>query len=144
MKIFEIKKGRQGFEKLHADKADAEDWAASYNWHDPEAELSVIELGPIPAFIPTVQQRKDFGKQVVQEYEEENDLISSQVLGRPFTIAEIEQEFAKFDMIKKMLESGALVQALEKLQLIPVDAAFTQERKDKYILRIQNWLQYGL
>jgi len=102
--------------------------------------MSVIITPPTP---PTeaekLQARQDFGKQLLNEYLMDNDALAKE-RGYPFTVEETAQQAQKFQLVMGVLPLGSLKQCLDIITVTETDAIFTQERKDKYILELNNFL----
>ena len=102
--------------------------------------MSVIITPPTP---PTeaekLQARQDFGKALLNEYLMDNDALAKE-RGYPFTVEETSQQAQKFQLVMGILPLGSLKQCLDIITVTETDAIFTQERKDKYILELNNFL----
>ena len=86
---------------------------------------------------PTIQQRLsndlDFGNYLVYVFVEDNRIMN-------ITPEQSEAVLVKFRDILAFAQTGAITSIQTYLPLIPVDEVFTQERKDKYIQMINDYL----
>jgi hypothetical protein len=82
-----------------------------------------------------LQSRQAFGTELLNEYLVDNDKIASE-RGTPFTIEETAQQAQKFQLVMGILPLGSLKQVLAVIQNTATDTIFTQERKDKYITKL--------
>ncbi len=86
---------------------------------------------------PTIQQRLDmdldFGSHLVYVFVEDNRVMD-------ITPEQSETVLVKFRDILAFAQTGAITSIQTYLPLIPTDDVFTQERKDKYIQMISNYL----
>ncbi len=146
MNNYEISKQDKGFIMPFATEQAATDWADSYFVDG----YTIADLGPViePTESEKLAARQTFGKELLNEYLIDNDLISK-AWGRPFTPTETAQQAGKFlviangvvvTTIQELLTLGSLTQALAIMQNIVVDDIFTQERKDKYINKLSQFL----
>jgi hypothetical protein len=137
MHNYEIKKENRAFIKPFIDYVAVESWAFGYFGEG----YTITDLGPIPTLSDEekLDERIDEGYKIYREYLSENNAIAKQ-LGRPFTVEETDAVTAKMQPIQTLLLAGSFVQAVAKLQLVEADALFPQERKDKYINRIQGFI----
>ncbi len=87
---------------------------------------------------PTIQERLnmdlDFGNQLVYVFVEDNRIMG-------ITSEQSETILVKFRDILAFSQTGAITSIQSYLPLIPTDDVFTQERKDKYIQMISNYLE---
>jgi hypothetical protein len=83
--------------------------------------------------------RKEFGQYLVDRYLLQNDAIAA-ARGYPLTVAESDQQTAKFATILMILPIGSLRQALSKIQSTAVDSIYAQERKDADILALTEFI----
>ena len=89
-------------------------------------------------YVPlTLQERLDsdlqFGQQLIYVFVEDNRIME-------ITSEQSEQVLVKFRDILAFAQTGAVTSIQTYLPLIPVDDVFTQERKDKYIQMISDYL----
>jgi len=86
---------------------------------------------------PTIQERltmdMEFGQQLVYVFVEDNRIMD-------ITSAQSEAVLQKFRDILAFAQTGAITSIATYLPAIPVDEVFTQERKDKYIQMITDYL----
>ena len=86
---------------------------------------------------PTIQERLtmdlQFGQDLVYVFVEDNRIMD-------ITPAQSEAVLQKFRDILAFAQTGAITSINTYLPAIPVDEVFTQERKDKYIEMITNYL----
>ena len=86
---------------------------------------------------PTIQERLtmdlEFGQDLVYIFVEDNRIMN-------ITPAQSEAVLQKFRDILAFAQTGAITSINTYLPAIPVDEVFTQERKDKYIEMITNYL----
>lgn len=86
---------------------------------------------------PTIQDRleKDlnFGDYLIFVFVEDNRIMN-------ITPEQSETVLSKFRDILAFAQTGAITSIQNYLPLIPTDDVFTQERKDKYILLINDYL----
>lgn len=86
---------------------------------------------------PTIQQRLsndlDFGSHLIYIFVEDNRIMN-------ITSERSEAVLVKFRDILAFAQTGAITSIQTYLPLIPVDEVFTQERKDKYIQMITEYL----
>lgn len=88
--------------------------------------------------IPRTAQQKvaddlAFGNSLYFEFLVDNEAT-------PATAEEVGLMFLKFGRAKNALLAGAIVQVRYEVSVLTVDSLFTQERKDKYLLMIDNYL----
>ena len=89
-------------------------------------------------YVPlTLQDRLNsdlqFGQQLIYVFVEDNRIME-------ITSEQSEQVLVKFRDILAFAQTGAVTSIQTYLPLIPVDDVFTQERKDKYIQMISDYL----
>ena len=89
-------------------------------------------------YVPlTLQERLDsdleFGQHLIYVFVEDNRIME-------ITSEQSEQVLVKFRDILAFAQTGAVTSIQTYLPLIPVDDVFTQERKDKYIQMISDYL----
>lgn len=89
-------------------------------------------------YVPmSIQERLDmdmeFGQQLVYVFVEDNRIMD-------ITSAQSEAVLQKFRDILAFAQTGAITSIQTYLPAIPVDEVFTQERKDKYIQMITDYL----
>ena len=89
-------------------------------------------------YVPiTLQERLNsdlqFGQQLIYVFVEDNRIME-------ITSEQSEQVLVKFRDILAFAQTGAVTSIQTYLPLIPVDDVFTQERKDKYIQMISDYL----
>ena len=86
---------------------------------------------------PTLQERLtmdlQFGQDLVYVFVEDNRIMN-------ITPAQSEAVLQKFRDILAFAQTGAITSINTYLPAIPVDEVFTQERKDKYIQMITDYL----
>ncbi len=86
---------------------------------------------------PTLQERLNldlqFGQELIYIFVEDNRIME-------ITSEQSEQVLVKFRDILAFAQTGAVTSIQTYLPLIPVDDVFTQERKDKYIQMIGDYL----
>lgn len=75
----------------------------------------------------------DFGSELVTEFVYDNRVME-------ITTEQSEQLLVKFRDILAFAQTGAITSIQNYLPLIPIDEVFTQERKDKYIQMINDYL----
>jgi len=75
----------------------------------------------------------DFGSELVTEFVYDNRIME-------ITPEQSEQVLVKFRDILAFAQTGAITSIQNYLPLIPTDEVFTQERKDKYIQMINDYL----
>jgi hypothetical protein len=90
---------------------------------------------------PTIQERLimdlEFGSSLIYVFVEDNRIMG-------ITSEQSEAALVKFRDILAFAQTGAITSIQTYLPAIPVDEVFTQERKDKYVLMINNYLaQYN-
>lgn len=130
MNLYKISKGYwetiQKFESLDAAQTFADSLGEGY-----AAEYYA------PYTPPTIQERLtmdlQFGQQLVYVFVEDNRIMN-------ITPAQSEAVLQKFRDILAFAQTGAITSINTYLPAIPVDEVFTQERKDKYIQMITNYL----
>ena len=137
MNNYEIKKEYRAFIKPFADYTDAKAWAISYFVDG----FTITDLGAVtpPTEAEKLQARQDFGKALLNEYLMDNDALAKE-RGYPFTVEETAQQAQKFQLVMGILPLGSLKQCLDIITVTETDDIFTQERKDKYILELNNFL----
>ncbi len=137
MNNYQIQKDRKGFIMPFATEQDAVDWADSYFVDG----YTVTDLGPViePTESEKLEARQSFGKELLNEYILDNDQIAKN-RGYPFTIEETVQQATKFQLVLGILPLGSLLQTLAVIEATPTDTIFTQERKDKYIAKLNQFL----
>jgi hypothetical protein len=90
-----------------------------------------------PYVPPTTEERlgldMEFGNQLVTEFVYDNRVME-------ITPEQSEQVLVKFRDILAFAQTGAITSIQTYLPLIPTDEVFTQERKDKYIQMINDYL----
>lgn len=90
-----------------------------------------------PYIPPTTAQRlgfdMDFGNQLVTDFVYDNRVMD-------ITPAQSEAVLIKFRDILAFAQTGAITSIQTYLPQIPIDEVFTQERKDKYIAMINDYL----
>lgn len=89
-------------------------------------------------YVPmTIQERLNmdmaFGQELVYVFVEDNRIMD-------ITSAQSEAVLQKFRDILAFAQTGAITSIATYLPAIPVDEVFTQERKDKYIQMITDYL----
>ena len=89
-------------------------------------------------YVPlTLQERLDsdleFGQHLIYVFVEDNRIME-------ITSEQSEEVLVKFRDILAFAQTGAVTSIQTYLPLIPVDDVFTQERKDKYIQMISDYL----
>lgn len=89
-------------------------------------------------YVPlTLQERLNsdlqFGQQLIYVFVEDNRIMD-------ITSEQSEEVLVKFRDILAFAQTGAVTSIQTYLPLIPVDDVFTQERKDKYIQMISDYL----
>lgn len=122
-----------------------------------EAQLAVSAYGPTFSVVeadavdqihekPTeqkikerIQERKAFGQALEDLFLYDNAMYFA-TRGTPVTKAESKSLRTKTKDAWENAKVGSLEVCLEELQDIVVDTIFTQERKDKYITMINNYL----
>lgn len=86
---------------------------------------------------PTIQQRLsndlDFGSHLIYIFVEDNRIMN-------ITSEQSEAVLVKFRDILAFAQTGAITSIQTYLPLIPIDEVFTQQRKDKYIQMINDYL----
>ena len=86
---------------------------------------------------PTIQQRLDmdldFGNHIVYIFVEDNRVMD-------ITSEQSQAVLVKFRDVLAFAQTGAITSINTYLPLIPTDDVFTQERKDKYIKIINDYL----
>jgi hypothetical protein len=134
MKTFQVQK--DNFEKIlpFVDLAAAE---AHWNYLQP-CIITEVYL-PVKTDAEKLAERKEFGQSLVDRYLLQNDAIAA-ARGYPLTVAESDQQTAKFASIMMILPIGSLRQALAKIQAVAVDTIYTQDRKDADILDLTNFI----
>jgi hypothetical protein len=137
MNNYEIKKLPRAFIIPFADYAAAESWAIGYFGDG----FTITNLGAVipPTEAEKLAARQSFGKELLNEYLMDNDLIAKE-RGYPFTVEETGQQAQKFQLVMGILPLGSLVQCLTVIQNTATDTIFTQARKDKYIASLQTFL----
>ncbi len=105
--------------------------------------LQTCEIKPYDYIGPTEEQklsaRQTFGKELLNEYLLDNDKIAND-RGYPFSVQETGQQATKFQLVLGILPLGSLLQTLAVIEATPTDTIFTQERKDKYIAKLNQFL----
>lgn len=90
---------------------------------------------------PTIQERLqsdlDFGEHLIYIFVEDNRTMN-------ITPEQSETVLIKFRDILAFAQTGAITSIKNYLPLIPVDDVYTQQRKDKYINLINNYLEQYL
>ena len=89
-------------------------------------------------YVPiTLQERLNsdlqFGQELIYVFVEDNRIME-------ITSEQSEEVLVKFRDILAFAQTGAVTSIQTYLPLIPVDDVFTQERKDKYIQMISDYL----
>lgn len=137
MNNYEILKGQTAIVKPFASIEAANIWAADYFG----SGYTVTDLGAVPqkSEAEKLAERQTFGKQLLNDYLIDNDKIAAE-RGYPFTVEEAAQQAQKFQLVMGILPLGSLLQCLTVIQNTATDAIFTQERKDKYIAALQNFI----
>lgn len=77
----------------------------------------------------------EFGKSLIKEFLKENRDIP-----RPFTMQDNLMLLNKFAPIETLSRLGDIKTVLVMVQITEIDTIFTQERKDKFIETINNYL----
>jgi hypothetical protein len=137
MHYYEIKKENRGVIKPFSKLEDAQAWAFGYFGDG----YTITDLGPVPqkSEAEKLSERQDFGKQLLNDYLMDNDAIAKE-RGFPFTVEETAQQATKFQLVMGILPLGSLKQSLDVISVTATDTIFTQERKDKYIAALQNFI----
>jgi hypothetical protein len=137
MHYYEIKKENRGVIKPFSKLEDAQAWAFGYFVEG----YTITDLGPVPqkSEAEKLAERQDFGKQLLNDYLMDNDAIAKE-RGFPFTVEETAQQAQKFQLVMGILPLGSLKQSLDVISVTATDTIFTQERKDKYIAALQNFI----
>jgi hypothetical protein len=137
MHNYEIKKENRAFIKPFSKLEDAQTWAFGYFGEG----YTITDLGPVPqkSEAEKLAERQDFGKQLLNDYLMDNDAIAKE-RGFPFTVEETAQQAQKFQLVMGILPLGSLKQSLDVISVTATDTIFTQERKDKYIAALQNFI----
>ena len=115
----------------------AQNWANDYRPEDPNTIIEVQVTAKTES--EKLAERKDFGQRLVDRYLLTNDAIAK-ARGEPLTVAESDQQTAKFAGILMILPIGSLRQALEKIQATATDTIYTQDRKDADILALTEFI----
>jgi len=89
-------------------------------------------------YVPiTLQERLNsdlqFGQELIYVFVEDNRIMA-------ITSAQSEATLVKFRDILAFAQTGAVTSIATYLPAIPIDEVFTQERKDKYIQMISDYL----
>ena len=112
------------------------------NLVDAQAFADTLGVGYTAEFYtphvpPTLQERLnsdlEFGQQLVYIFVEDNRIMG-------ITSAQSESTLVKFRDILAFAQTGAITSVATYLPNITVDEVFTQERKDKYIQMIGDYL----
>jgi hypothetical protein len=112
------------------------------NLEDAQAFADTLGVGYTAEFYkaytpPTIQQRldmdMDFGSHIIYIFVEDNRVMD-------ITPEQSEAVLVKFRDILAFAQTGAITSIQNYLPLIPTDDVFTQERKDKYITMINEYL----
>ena len=112
------------------------------NLDDAQAFADTLGVGYTVEFYkaytpPTIQQRldmdMDFGSHIIYIFVEDNRVMD-------ITPEQSEAVLVKFRDILAFAQTGAITSIQNYLPLIPTDDVFTQERKDKYITMINEYL----
>jgi len=112
------------------------------NLDDAQAFADTLGVGYTAEFYkaytpPTIQQRldmdMDFGSHIIYIFVEDNRVMD-------ITPEQSEAVLVKFRDILAFAQTGAITSIQNYLPLIPTDDVFTQERKDKYITMINEYL----
>jgi hypothetical protein len=90
---------------------------------------------------PTIQERLqsdlDFGAHLIYIFVEDNRIMG-------ITSEQSETVLVKFRDVLAFAQTGAITSIQTYLPLIPTDEVYTQERKNKYITMINNYLEQYL
>lgn len=94
----------------------------------------------IPQRVITLEKRMQYGYELYLEYLRDNDLLAA-ASGQPMPASLAESIAVSMSSLKLLLESGSLIQVKEILLAKTPDAVLTQERIDKYVRMINNFLE---
>jgi hypothetical protein len=136
MKTFKIFKGGAIYQKNFATLAEAEAWTLENLGQGYTIEELPTESKPDSV---KLAERQQFGRDLLNEYLLDNDAIAS-ARGYAFTVEETAQQAQKFQLVMGILPLGSLKQVLSVIQATATDAIFTQERKDKYITALNDFI----
>lgn len=84
-------------------------------------------------------RHREFGALLFETFLNDNAEFAA-ARGSNFTVEETEALDAKFGVFGRLCQYGSIPQIAILLPSIPTDAIFTQARKDKYILMVENHL----
>ena len=113
------------------------------NLDDAQAFADTLGTGYTAEFYkaytpPTIQQRldmdMDFGSHIIYIFVEDNRVDGHYILNN------LRLYLVKFRDILAFAQTGAITSINNYLPLIPTDDVFTQDRKDKYIQMINEYL----
>ena len=134
MSTFKIHKGSWQVLKQFDSLQDAQDYAANlgagYTAVLSEDQLMSLEVQE------KLQQDILFGKSLVLLYHTDNRTDQN----APFSDEESALMFQKFQIVDVLLTAGDIAQARDALSVVEIDSIFTQARKDKYLLYMDNYL----
>lgn len=87
----------------------------------------------IPSLLDKLNMDLNFCKDLIDEFLEDNRIAN-------ITPAQSDQILSKFKDILSFAQTGAVPSLQVHLPLIPIDEIFTQERKDKYINQLNDYV----
>ena len=130
MNYYKISKDNWSCTKEFATLEDAQDFASSLG------DGYLVEyLGPVEPI--SIEQKlsmdMSFGLELINAFVYDNRLME-------ITTEQSEAVLVKFRDILAFAQTGAIVSIKAYLPLIPIDEVFTQERKDKYIQMIDDYM----
>jgi len=130
MNIYKISKENWSCTKEFATIEDAQTFADSLG-----DGYTVEYLGPVIPISTQERLQMDmaFGSELINTFVYDNRVME-------ITTEQSEAVLVKFRDILAFAQTGAITSIQTYLPLIPIDDVFTQERKDKYISMIANYL----
>ena len=130
MNIYKISKENWSCTKEFATIEDAQTFADSLG-----DGYTVEYIGPVIPISTQERLQMDmaFGSELINTFVYDNRVME-------ITTEQSEAVLVKFRDILAFAQTGAITSIQTYLPLIPIDDVFTQERKDKYISMIANYL----
>ena len=131
MDYYKISKDYWSVTKLFPTLEDAQ--AFSNTLPDPPYEVEFFSTYTAPTIQERLQMDMNFGQNLVFAFVEDNRIMGT-------TQEQNDAILVKFRDILAFAQTGAIESINTHLPNIPVDEVFTQERKDKYMAMVTDYL----
>lgn len=92
-------------------------------------------INKYPSLSELIEKDKQFGNKLLDEFLKDNRDLKA-----PFSMTTSINMLQKFQSTKGLLEAGDIKNVKRTIENATIDAIFTQERKDKYVLMCANYL----